>query len=61
MITQFLKWLVALMLGTAATVVVVGLGLLSSAIGAVIGTISLGSGILLLVAYALKEWWDAKT
>ena len=60
MVMQFLKWMVSLTIGTAVTVLVLGASLLFSTIGAILGTISLGSGVILLVSLVIKEWWDSK-
>jgi uncharacterized membrane protein YccC len=50
--------LLALILGTAATVVVVlGVGLFT-AIGAVLGAVSLGTLIVVFFAVLINEWWE---
>lgn len=57
---QVLKWVLALIIGTAVTVVIAVGSLLFTAIGALIGLISTGSLIILGVAVLINEWWDSK-
>jgi uncharacterized membrane protein YccC len=58
MLATVLRWLFALILGTAATVVVVlGVGLFT-AIGAVLGIVSLGTLIVVFFAVLINEWWE---
>jgi putative Mn2+ efflux pump MntP len=57
---QFLKWVFYIALGTALTVITVGVSLLFSLIGAVIGIVALGSTVALLLGLLISEWWQSK-
>jgi len=57
---QVLKWILALIIGTAVAVVIAVGSLLFTALGAIIGLISTGSLIILFIAIVVHEWWESR-
>jgi purine-cytosine permease-like protein len=55
-----LRWMLALIIGTAATVVIVFGSAFLTAVGAVLGFVSLGSMIILFVALLIDDWWTSR-
>jgi purine-cytosine permease-like protein len=60
MLFAVLRWMLALIIGTAATVVIVFGGAFLTAVGAVLGFVSLGSMIILFVALLIDDWWTSR-
>jgi hypothetical protein len=58
MLTTVLRWVVAFILGIAAIVVVTLASVLFALIGTVLGVISTGTVILIVVAAVINEWWQ---
>ena len=58
---QFLKWIGYLILGTAVAIFAVGAWLLFSLVGAIIGVISLGSAVALLLGLVISSLWQARS
>jgi hypothetical protein len=58
MFTTVLRWIVAFILGIAAIVVVTLASALFAIIGTVLGVISTGTVILIVVAAVINEWWQ---
>jgi hypothetical protein len=57
---RVLKWILALIIGTAVAVSIFLISLLATAIGTLLGFISTGSMIIFAVGFVIYDWWESR-